>query len=76
MCSNNIFQLVVTPSGPGSELEIPVEITLGTVPLRKMESSTGPMLTVKAAASRSEYLRNSPRTKRAAFAGAAKTSAS
>lgn len=37
------------PSGPGKSLEVPVEVILGTIPLRKTESGT-PKLTVKAAA--------------------------
>ena len=43
-----IFQLVATPSGPGKSLEIPVEVIIGTIPLRKTEQGT-PQLTVKAA---------------------------
>ena len=43
----------MTPTGPGSELDLPVEITIGTVPLRKMDSGAL-MLTVKAAASRTD----------------------
>jgi len=42
---------VVTQSGPGRDFELPVEVIVGTVPLRKQEHST-PMLTVKAAARR------------------------
>jgi hypothetical protein len=40
-------------NGPGKELEVPVEITIGTMPLRKTEgavTSTSPKLKVKAAA--------------------------
>jgi hypothetical protein len=45
--------LVATPSGPGKALEVPVEVTIGTVPLRKTESGE-PLLTVKAAAKKRE----------------------
>jgi len=41
-------QFVATQSGPGRDVELPVEVVVGTVPLRKQEHST-PMLTVKAA---------------------------
>ncbi len=43
-----MFQLVAKPSGPGASLEVPVEVILGTIPLRKTEQGT-PQLTVKAA---------------------------
>jgi len=42
---------VATQSGPGRDFELPVEVIVGTVPLRKQEHGT-PMLTVKAAARR------------------------
>ena len=42
------LQFVATQSGPGRDVELPVEVIVGTVPLRKQEHST-PMLTVKAA---------------------------
>ena len=44
-----LLQLIAVPSGPGKDLEVPLEIIIGTVPFRKVESST-PKLTVKAAA--------------------------
>ena len=43
-----LFQLVAIPSGPGKSLEVPVEVIIGTIPLRKVEQGT-PQLTVKAA---------------------------
>ena len=46
-----LFQLVATPSGPSKDLEIPIEVIMGTVPYRRASSIT-PMLTVKAAARR------------------------
>ncbi len=54
MCNKTIcvivsFQLVGKPTGMGKPMDVPVEVTIGTVPLRKTESGT-PMLTVKAAA--------------------------
>ncbi len=42
------FQLIAKPSGPGKALEVPLEILVGTIPLRKTEQGT-PQLTVKAA---------------------------
>lgn len=42
---------MATQSGPGRDFEVPVEVILGTVPLRKQEHGT-PMLTVKAAVRR------------------------
>ena len=42
---------MATQSGPGRDFELPVEVIVGTVPLRKQEHST-PMLTVKAAVRR------------------------
>ena len=42
---------MATQSGPGRDVELPVEVIVGTVPLRKQEHGT-PMLTVKAAARR------------------------
>lgn len=44
-----VLKLIAIPSGMGSDLEVPVEVIMGTVPLRKMESGS-PKLTVKAAA--------------------------
>ena len=43
-----VLQLVAKPSGPGKSLEVPVEVIIGTIPLRKTEQGT-PQLTVKAA---------------------------
>ena len=43
-----VFQLVAN-TGSGKGLEVPVEVIIGTVPLRKTEAGT-PKLTVKAAA--------------------------
>ena len=40
--------MVATPSGPGQALEVPAEVIIGTIPLRKTEQGT-PQLTVKAA---------------------------
>ena len=48
-----LLQLIVVANGPGKELEVPVEITIGTLALRKTEgvvASTSPKLKVKAAA--------------------------
>jgi hypothetical protein len=45
-----MVSLVAKPN-PGVPLEVPVEVTIGTVPLRKLDAGT-PMLTVKGAASR------------------------
>ena len=42
------FQLVAS-TGSGKGLEVPVEVIIGTIPLRKTEAGT-PKLTVKAAA--------------------------
>lgn len=44
-----ILKLVAVASGPGSDLEVPVELILGTVPLRKTDPGTV-LLTVRAAA--------------------------
>jgi len=44
-----LLSLICQPSGPGRTLEVPVEVIIGTVPLRKTDQGT-PMLTVKAAA--------------------------
>lgn len=46
-----LLTFVATQSGPGRDFELPVEVIVGTVPLRKQEHNT-PMLTVKAAARR------------------------
>lgn len=48
------LQLVAVPSGPGKALEVPVELIIGTIPLRKTESSE-PKLTVKAAVRRGSF---------------------
>lgn len=45
-------QLVLVPSGAGSDLDVPVELIIGTTPLRKTDSSGQPSLTVRAAATR------------------------
>ena len=65
ICSKmaSVLQLVVTSSGPGAEVSIPAEIVIGTVPIRKSESS-GAGLTVKAAArSHSPMIRRPARPK-------------
>lgn len=49
MVKHIVLQLVASPGGKG--LEVPVEVIIGTIPLRKAEAST-PKLTVKAAAKR------------------------
>lgn len=48
------LQLIAVPSGPGKALEVPVELIIGTIPLRKTESSE-PKLTVKAAVRRGSF---------------------
>lgn len=45
-----ILMLILAPSRRGSDLEIPVELIIGTTPLRRSASSNQPTLTVKAAA--------------------------
>lgn len=55
MCLFPMFilpQLVLVPSGTGSDLDVPVELIIGTTPLRKTDSSGQPSLTVRAAATR------------------------
>lgn len=47
-----LLSLSLRPTGHGSEVEIPVELLIGTTPLRKAESSGQPSLTVRAAATR------------------------
>jgi hypothetical protein len=42
-----MLTMIASPSGPGKDFEIPVEIIIGTVPLRKQEPGSQ-MLTVKA----------------------------
>lgn len=49
--NNIIFQLIVVQKGPGKDLEVPLEIVIGTVPLRR-PSSVGPQLTVRGAIAR------------------------
>ena len=48
--------MIAVPSGPGKDFEVPVEIIIGTVPLRKQDPSvtTGyqQLLTINAAMSR------------------------
>ncbi|CAD5119569.1 DgyrCDS8167 [Dimorphilus gyrociliatus] len=46
-----ILTLIVVPKGPGKELEVPLEIVIGTVPVRR-PSSVGPQLTVRGAIAR------------------------
>ncbi|KAK2161952.1 hypothetical protein LSH36_107g05121 [Paralvinella palmiformis] len=46
-----LLTLVAVAGGPGKDLEVPVEITIGTKPLRRVEgTSASPKLKVKAAA--------------------------
>jgi hypothetical protein len=40
------LKMIAVPSGPGKDFEVPVEIIIGTVPLRKVQdaTATGAML--------------------------------
>jgi hypothetical protein len=44
--------MIAVPSGPGKDFEVPVEIIVGTVPLRKQETAASvqvaqPLLAIK-----------------------------
>lgn len=48
------MQMIAVPSGPGKDFEVPVEIIIGTVPLRKQEAAAAgiqmaPLLAIKEA---------------------------
>eukprot|EP00918_Siedleckia_nematoides_P039565 GHVU01086052.1.p1 GENE.GHVU01086052.1~~GHVU01086052.1.p1 ORF type:complete len:344 (+),score=42.08 GHVU01086052.1:303-1334(+) len=50
-----VLTLIVIPSGPGPTLEVPVEVIIGTIPLRKIHEASDPRLTVKAAVRRASF---------------------
>ena len=37
----SIFQLVADPAGPGFDLEVPIEVTIGTIPYNNIQASFG-----------------------------------
>ena len=59
-----MWQMIAVPSGPGADFEVPVELIIGTVPLRKADQSMAPSLQQLQAARAAMHGRHSPKAAR------------